>query len=87
MNDETLKTYYQIITDTWKMLKAELAQLQPTPEYLEIATGHFVEYEQKWKYTLFWRFAGMECSAKLQEIERVWKAIREERKSEQNNQM
>lgn len=84
MNDEILKTYYQIITDTWKMFKEDVQTIRPNTEYLEVVTGRYIAYEQKWKYTPYWSFAGRECSAKLQEIERIWKEIREEH-NEQNS--
>ena len=86
MNEETLKTYHKIDAEIWRLFRTALENIQPTTEYLDIAAGKFVEYEQLWKYTKFWQYAGQACSAKLQEIERLWKELRGEQ-SEQNNQV
>lgn len=85
MNDETKKKYYQIIVDTWRMFTQYAAAVDPADSYMEIVISKFLEYEQKWKYTPFWQFAGRECSAKLQELEAIWKQKRKGLEDEQNS--
>lgn len=43
---------------------------------IQLVISKFREYEQLWKHTRYWEYAGRECSAKLQEIERIWKELR-----------
>lgn len=76
MNDESKKKYYQIVVDTWKMFTQSMTVMNSSDQYMEMVIGKFLEYEQLWKYTPYWSFAGRECSAKLQEIERIWKELK-----------
>ena len=78
MNEETIKTYHRIDAETWKIFRALLEEFNTTTEFLDIAASKFTEYEQLWKYTQFWEYAGKTGSTKLQEIERIWKQKRKE---------
>lgn len=77
--EETLKTYYQIITDIWKMLKDDLRRLEPTEDYLDATYTSYVIYENQWRDSEYWAFAGHVCAAALEEINRIWKERRKQK--------
>ena len=77
MSTSQIKTYYQIVTETWQLFHADLDRLRPDTQYLDEIVPRYVEYENKWINTPYWKFAGAECSAKLQALHREWEAARE----------
>lgn len=81
MSEEQKQTFYKIISDTWKMFKDDAAlvmslNVDPGNDTLEIwkqIVQGYVDYEQKWKPTAYWKFAVAECSAKLTALEELAK--------------
>lgn len=82
--EEQLKAYHQIFNELYQMLKTDSQTVKPNTEYLEVIVGRYVAFEQKWKYTPYWHLAGKMGAAVIEEIERIWKEIREEH-NEQNS--
>ena len=76
LSNTQLSDLQKITSDTWKIFAYFLKRMEPTDQYMQMVISKFLEYEQLWKYSKYWEYAGRECSAKLQEIERVWKKLR-----------
>lgn len=69
---------YKLINDeTEKLFQYLMKRIKPEKEFLDKSVKLFEEYENKWKDTKYWRYAGAECSAKLQALHREWDASRE----------
>lgn len=60
----------KIVDDTWRLFEHFMAKPN-----LDAAAKYFTRYEELYKGTPLWEFAGRECAAKLQELEKYEKHI------------